>query len=136
MLLCATTQETINVWDERTIVEIDTSCSYVPFGYVRMEKVRLTSQQLPDAFWASRLATDNTIESFSTNIEVTNLSQLNDVFDVIREDLIRVGKAKEIDLPNKIDECFDVYGCHACCGRVLLIRSDQDAFYLHWHRES
>jgi len=120
-------------------IEFDTSCPHVPFGFVRVVRANLNNCETADKFWASCIAADKQIDCVVATIEEFQLARLASVIKVLRDDLARVNIKEIVDFPalEKIQECFSLEkGCKYCCGRILLIKTKDEAIYVHWHRES
>lgn len=119
------------------INEIDTSCPYVPFGYVTVIQMPVGNESYPDEFWAACLAVDGNIELMKAVIRPLESNNVSSMLSVICEDISRVSPSTKIGLPGNIKEGFVVVdACNYCCGGILLLESDDTAFYIHWHRES
>ncbi len=137
ILLYATLPNGTNIEGKSESIEIDTSCSYVPFGFVYITRVKLGPQVTPDAFWSSCIAADSLIDTLTARIEPGTSGPLENILEVIRSDLTRVSGLERANFPTDVVECFTLIdGCRYCCGRVLLLQSQRDCYYIHWHRES
>ncbi|HVK93246.1 MAG TPA: hypothetical protein VM571_00800 [Noviherbaspirillum sp.] len=117
--------------------EFDTSCPYVPFGFVRIAQERLDKVVESEKFWGACLAADSCIDLLPATIRLVQEKVVRDVFRLVEQDLERVNLKKKITFPLEGSDWLEVESaCKHCGGHVLLARSSTDVFYLHWHRES
>lgn len=117
--------------------EVDTSCPHVPFGFVLVRRLAMPAADSPDDFWSYCLATDQNIDVLPASIQSLDSTRLNGVSSVVDGDLARVGNRMDLRWLFDPVECFVVSGgCSSCGGQVLLVRTAEEAAYLHWHRES
>ena len=118
-------------------LDVDTSCPHVPFGFVRVFQTQILSPNEADLFWAGCVSSDQLVDLAGATIEVISTSSIRSIIDVAEADISRTLTNQIIEIPNNIDECFTIENdCDSCCGRVLLIKAGNHAFYIHWHRES
>jgi hypothetical protein len=139
ILIDANFPEVTELFEQCASVEFDTSCPHVPFGFVKVVRARLNNSETPDRFWASCIASDQQIDCVVATIEEFQPPRLASLTKVLREDLARVDVRETVDLPalEQIQECFALEnGCKYCGGKILLIKTKIEAFYVHWHRES
>lgn len=117
--------------------EIDTSCPWVPFGFVHLVRKNLRRQEDARDFWAACISRDELVDPLSATIVRFGVDRLASILDVIRHDTVRVGEGVKLAAADEWSECFRLSGgCSCCCGAVLLLRSSSDGAYVHWHRES
>lgn len=119
------------------VFEVDTSCPWVPFGFIRMIKRSWNNGEDPRDFWAACIGKDEMLDLLSANIIPTDFHQLKSIFQLMVQDTRRVGES--MILPNIEEgvECLRLTnGCSCCFGAVLLMRFFSEIFYIHWHRES
>jgi hypothetical protein len=136
ILLHSSSTEEISHLEHCEKLEVDTSCAHVPIGFVALAR-SVDANARPDEFWSSCIATDKFIDPVAAKIEALSSASVEEIFQCIRQDLARVIKAETVSFPSKIEECFALLdGCASCCGQVLLIKTNQEVIYVHWHRES
>lgn len=119
------------------VFEVDTSCPWVPFGFVRMIKRIWSIDEDPRDFWAACIGKDEMLDLLAANLVAMDFHQLKSVFQVMVQDVRRVGES--MTYPNIEDgaECWRLTnGCSCCFGAILLMRFYSEIFYIHWHRES
>ena len=118
-------------------LDIDTSCPFVPYGFVQVFQVKVSSPSEADAFWADCTAGDTNIDLAGASIEATSTSSILSALDVAKADIARVRATQNLEIPSNTDGGFTIEnGCSSCCGRIMLFTAGNDAFYIHWHRES
>lgn len=117
--------------------EIDTSCPWVPFGFVHVVRKPLRREEDARDFWASCIGADELIDPLPATLMRCGLDRLTSILHVIQQDTMRVGEEVKLDAAGEWSECFLLNGgCRGCCGAVLLLRSSSEGAYVHWHRES
>lgn len=117
--------------------EIDTSCAWVPFGFVHLVKKTLRREEDARDFWASCIGADELIDPLPATLIRLEMDRLTSILHVIQQDTMRVGEEVRLVAAGEWFECFQLNGgCSCCFGLVLLFRSSSEAAYVHWHRES
>jgi hypothetical protein len=137
ILLLATEAKLCEINPPSLQLDIDTSCPHVPFGFIRVSQAKVSSSDEADLFWANCVSGDQFVDLAGASVEEKSTFSILSIVDVAKTDISRVGADQTIEFPKNIDECFIVEnGCDYCCGRILLIKAESHAFYIHWHRES
>lgn len=137
ILLLATEAKLSEINPPSLQLDIDTSCPHIPFGFIRVSQEKVSSSDEADLFWANCISGDQHVDLVGVSVEEKSTSLVSSIVDIAKTDISRVGADQTIELPKNIDECFIVEsGCDYCCGRILLIKAENHAFYIHWHRES
>jgi len=117
--------------------EIDTSCPWVPFGFVHLVRKNLRRQEDARNFWASCIGGDKLVDPLPATLVRLGVDRLASILHVIQQDTLRVGEEFKLDAASEWSECFRLNGgCSCCCGAVLMLRSSSEAAYVHWHWES
>jgi len=117
--------------------EIDTSCAWVPFGFVHLVKKTLRREEDARDFWASCIGGDELVDPLPATLVRLGANRLTSILHVMRQDTLRVGEEVSLEDAVEWSESFRLNGaCSYCCGAVLLLRSRSEAAYVHWHRES
>jgi len=117
--------------------EIDISCPWVPFGFVRLVKKTLRHKEDARDFWASCIGGDELVDPLPATLVRLGMDRLTSILHVIQQDTLRVGEDVRLIIAGEWSECFRLNGgCSCCCGLVLLLGSSSKAAYVHWHRES
>lgn len=117
--------------------EIDTSCAWVPFGFVHLVKKTLRREDDARDFWASCIGGDEFVDPLPATLVRLGWDRLAPILHLVVSDAHRVGKDVKLAGSDEWSECFRLSGgCGCCCGAVLLLRSSTEALYVHWHRES
>ena len=118
-------------------VQVDTSCPYVPFGFVRIWRSPLRGEEAADTFWAHALGADESLELLPATVKELETSRLQGILSAVCSDFARVDAPPLVIPVSQVMECFAVEAaCNGCCGQVLLLLSPGEAMYVHWHRES
>lgn len=122
---------------KRNRIEVDTSSSRVPVGFLEVSTGSLCPGEAPDSFWARCLGLDSHVDVCSEKIQTEEQPKLDEIFTLIFSDLRNVNAQEAFELPVHIQESFALLNCcEFCCGSVLLLRTINQAYYIHWHRES
>lgn len=133
----ATNPRTEGAADGADKQEIDTSCAWVPFGFVHLIKKPLRREEDARDFWPACIGSDELVDPLSSTLDRLSVERLTSILRVITQDALRVGE--KVNLEGAV-EWLESYrlngGCSWCCGVVFLVRSPSKAAYLHWHRES
>lgn len=117
--------------------EIDTSCAWVPFGFVHLVKKTLRREDDARDFWAACIGDDELVDPLPATLVRLGVDRLTSILHVIQQDTLRVGEEVRLAADGEWSVCFRLNGgCSCCCGLVLLLRSSSEAAYVHWHRES
>lgn len=136
-LAWATNPRTEGAADGADKQEIDTSCAWVPFGFVHLVKKPLRREEDARDFWASCIGVDELIDPLPATLIRLGMDRLTSIVHVIQQDAMRVGEEVRLVAAGNWSECFQLSGaCSGCCGLVLLLRSSTEVAYVHWHRES
>lgn len=136
-LAWATNPRTQGAADGADKQEIDTSCAWVPFGFVHLVKKTLRREEDARDFWAACIGGDELIDPLPATLVRLGVDRLTSILHVVQQDMQRVGEEVRLYAADEWFECFRVDGgCSCCCGLVLLLRSSSQAAYIHWHRES
>jgi hypothetical protein len=123
--------------DTWSVDEFDTSCPYVPFGFVRTISVPKNKIDSEEEFWGQCLSTDENLDLLTAEIVELDGKRVADIVNVIAADISRVGKSHEMKSFDPKDICLSVENsCKYCCGSVLLGSTSEEFIYVHWHRES
>lgn len=117
--------------------EVDTSCPWVPFGFVHVVRKPLKREEDARDFWAACIGGDELVDPLPATLVRLGMDRLTSILHVIHQDAVRVGEDMKLAAVGEWAECFRLSGgCSCCCGTVLLLRSSSEGAYVHWHRES
>ena len=119
------------------IARPNTSCSHVPFGFVRIWRAALQGEEAADRFWADALGADESLDLLPATVKELEASRLQGILSALCSDLARVeSPAVVMPVPQVMERFAVEAACNGCCGQVLLLHSSNEAMYVHWHRES
>lgn len=103
--------------------EIDTSCAWVPFGFVHLIKKTLRREEDARDFWAACIRRDELVDPLAATLVRLGVGRLTSILHEIQKDTLRVGDEVRLVAAGEWSECFRLNGgCGDCCGAVLLLR--------------